>query len=119
MYPFSFQEFLSGIGEKGLVDYLQSLDPRQEECLVHEKLLDAYKTFLIVGGMPEAVSEYVSTGSLLACQQIHRDIVLNFWDDFNKYGSAIPAEMIRKVFSYAMHNVCGQTKASPAPDELV
>ena len=114
MYPFSFREFLTGIGEGNLADYLQALDPRQEECLVHEKLLEAYKTFLIVGGMPEAVSEYVSTGSLLACQQIHRDIVLNFLDDFNKYGSAVPAEMIRKVFSYAMHNVCSQTKASSA-----
>jgi hypothetical protein len=114
MYPFSFMEFLKGIRKDVLYEYLENIKEFEEENLAHSELLEAYKTFLVVGGMPEAVSEYALSGSLLECQQIHRDIVLNFKDDFNKYSANISAEIIRKVFEFAMHNVCGQTKASSA-----
>jgi len=113
MYPFSFTEFLRGTGREMLADYLASYN-NGDENLAHEQLLDAYKTFLVVGGMPEAVSEYVVTGSLLACQQIHRDIILNFMDDFGKYSSSVPADIIRRVFDFAVQNVCCQTKSSSA-----
>lgn len=116
MYPFSFMEFLRGIGNELLYDYLLELKPEEEGNAAHGQLLDLYKTFLVVGGMPEAVSTYVSSGSILECQQIHRDILLNFMDDFGKYGTTISADIIRKVFSFALHNVCNQTKASSAID---
>lgn len=64
--------------------------------------------------MPEAVREYAETGSIQACQQIHRDIILNFKDDFNKYSRNVSPEIIRKVFDYATHHVCSQTKSSSA-----
>ena len=114
MYPFSFREFLLGTGQEPLCRYLDALDISRDRNDAHEKLLDAYKTFLIVGGMPEAVAEYAETGSLLSCQRIHRDIAVNFLDDFGKYDSHVPADIIRKVFDYALHNVCGQTRASSA-----
>lgn len=114
MYPFSFMEFLRGIGKSNLFEYLTHLDVWNEENLVHDQLLEVYKEFLIVGGMPEAVLKYSETGSFLQCRDIHRDILTSFKDDFNKYDSAVPADTIRKVFDYAIHNVCKQTKASSA-----
>ena len=45
---------------------------------------------------------------------MHRDIILNFRDDFDKYDRNVPADVIHRVFSYAVHNVCAQTKASSA-----
>ena len=114
MYPFSFTEFLRGTGKGALADYLLNLNISADENLAHDLLIAAYKEFLIVGGMPEAVRKYVETGSFLKCQGVHRDIVTNFKDDFNKYDSHVPSEIIRKVFDYAMHNVCSQTKATSA-----
>ena len=114
MYPFSFREFLVGIKEEMLADYLDMIDPDKDSNGLHEKLLEAYKTFLVVGGMPEAVSAYAQTGSILECQQIHRDILLSMKDDFDKYDSSIPSDIIRSVFNFAIHNVCKQTKASSA-----
>ena len=114
MYPFSFREFLVGIKEEMLADYLDTIDPDKDSNGLHEKLLEAYKTFLVVGGMPEAVSAYAQTGSILECQQIHRDILLSMKDDFDKYDSSIPSDIIRSVFNFAIHNVCKQTKASSA-----
>ncbi|MBR1758431.1 MAG: ATP-binding protein [Lachnospiraceae bacterium] len=114
MYPLSFMEFLKGTRREMLADYLSGLDLYHEENLAHKQLLTAYKEFLIVGGMPEAVSVFSETGSLLLCQNVHRDILTNMKDDFNKYDSAVPADILRKVFDYAIHHVCKQTKASSA-----
>lgn len=114
MYPFSFKEYLRAAEGEMMADYLQKFEVGQQENTVHDRLIESYKTFLVVGGMPEAVLTYITTGSLLDCQQVHRDIIFNFIDDFNKYSKSVSADIIRKVFEYALHNVCSQTKASSA-----
>ena len=114
MYPLSFREFLRGTGQMLLADYLERLDPNQDKNIAHKKLLDAYKTFLIVGGMPEAAAEYIENGSFLSVQNIHRDILFNFRDDIGKYNSDVPADILRQVFDYSLHHVCTQVRSSSA-----
>lgn len=114
MYPFSFTEFLRGIGQNFACDYLMTPDVLLGKNDAHEKLLSLYKEFLVVGGMPEAVAEYAESRSFLSVQRIHRDIILNLTDDFSKYDSTLATEIIRKVFDYAIHHVCDQTKSSSA-----
>ena len=114
MYPFSFREFIKGCGQGRLCEYLDQLNHETEENMMHDKLLEWYKTFLVVGGMPEAVKKYNETGSLLACQDVHRDILLNYMDDFGKYSADVPADIIRQVFQFSIHHVCCQVKASSA-----
>ena len=114
MYPFSFREFLRGTGQHMLCDFLDNFDPEQSENPVHEKLLEAYKSFLIVGGMPEAVADFQEHHSFLSCQNIHRDILFNFRDDIGKYKTAIPADVLRRVFDFSLHHVCSQVKVSSA-----
>ncbi len=113
MYPFSFLEYLNAMGLKSLSDYLSEYD-FSDKNYMHDKLIEEYKKFLIVGGMPEAVLEYLNTKSLFAVAQIHKDIIINFLDDFNKYSKTIDAQVIRNVFSYCLHNVCCQIKSSSA-----
>lgn len=114
MYPLSFREFLRGTGQTVLSDFLDAYDPVGGENIAHSRLLDAYKTFLIVGGMPEAAADYYEHGSFLSCQNIHRDILFNFRDDIGKYNTDIPADILRQVFDYSLHHVCTQVKASSA-----
>lgn len=114
MYPFSFREYLQGTGKERLRSYLDKLQVFEEANDAHNALLEEYKKFLLVGGMPEAVSEFAESESLLSCQQIHRDIEQNFKDDIEKYDTDIPADIIRRVFEFTIHNVCNQVKASSA-----
>lgn len=107
MYPLSFYEFLVAISKRNLAENLQSESGIQSET-VHEEYLKFYKSFLVVGGMPEAVREYVNSGSYLKCQRIHRDIVDNFENDFDKYSDRIPAEEIREVFRFSFRNIGNQ-----------
>ena len=112
LYPLSFSEFLRGTGNEMLCDYLS----RENEMppSTHERLIEIYKSFLVIGGMPEAVSAFLDTGSILESQKVHRDIVMNFMDDFQKYDSPVPPDVLKRVFDFAAHHVCSQVKSSSA-----
>ncbi len=111
MYPLSFSEFLAALSKTALVENLQSENKVLSDS-VHMEYLNLYKSFLVVGGMPEAVREYASSGSFLECQRIHRDIVDNFENDFGKYSDLIPAEEIKAVFQFSFRNVGNQVNLS-------
>ncbi len=98
MYPMSFDEFLGAIGCKGWVDVKKSASPQNPvfEAL-HGKLVDAFRNYLIVGGMPEAVSAWVETGDYLKCQQIQDDIMLAYEDDFAKYEEKTDPMLLRQT----------------------
>ena len=100
LYPFSFNEFLQAMGENRLLDAIQNARPDKPlPELVHKKALHLYKRFVILGGMPKVVSDYVETGDLLKCQGVLDDLVISLQDDFVKYKKRIPSVMLREVFN--------------------
>ena len=114
MYPFSFEEYLTAIGQPILRKLISNPNSLRSGNIAHDRLLEHYKEFLIVGGMPEAVSSFVQSHSFLECQRVHRDIVLNYKEDFDKYDEHVPAENLRLVFEYVLHNACSQVRSSNA-----
>jgi predicted AAA+ superfamily ATPase len=68
IYPLSFDEYLDGVGEKQLLDAKRkaSLKNLLAEP-IHQKLLNHVKRFLILGGMPEVVADYVQNNDLQIC----------------------------------------------------
>ena len=114
MYPFSFREYLTAIGQPMLQKLLLHPETLAENNIAHDRFLDCFKDFLIVGGMPEAVVRFAQTHSFLECQRIHRDIVVNFKEDFDKYDSHVSSEALRMVFEYSLHHACGQIRPSSA-----
>lgn len=116
MYPLSFSEFLRGTGNEMLCDYLNRGNEMPPST--HERLLEIFKSFLVIGGMPEAVSAFMGTGSILECQKVHRDIVMNFMDDFQKYDSPVPPDVLKRVFDFAVYHVCSQVKSSSAVEGI-
>ena len=113
MYPLSFCEFLSALSKDKLAQNLKA-DNKNLSDTIHSEYLDLYKSFLVVGGMPEAVNEYVSSGRYLNCQKIHCDIIDNFENDFGKYSANIPVEDIKAVFDFSFRNVGNQITLSKA-----
>ena len=111
MYPLSFHEFLSALSKSKLAENLVS-DKKIQSDAIHAEYLNLYKSFLVVGGMPEAVREFADSGSYLKCQRIHRDIIDNFENDFGKYSDIIPAEEIKQVFDFSFRSVGNQITLS-------
>jgi predicted AAA+ superfamily ATPase len=99
MYPFGFDEFLCALGEEMLVEAYRKATPEKPLSEpVHHRIVQRLKLFLIVGGMPEAVSEYAQTKDLLNSQRVLNDLLTSFRDDFAKYKKKVPALRINEVF---------------------
>ncbi|NOY95760.1 MAG: ATP-binding protein [Chlorobi bacterium] len=103
MYPMSFNEFLLALGENKLLNKKKGASPQNPlPAVLHEKLLGYLKRFIILGGMPEVISTYVSRKDINSCMMVLNDLVNSFNDDFTKYKSKIPALRLRDVFESAV-----------------
>ncbi len=109
MFPFSFNEYLAANSEQKLMDLLATCSPEKPiDELFHTKLNNYLRKFLIVGGMPEAVSNYITNGDLLAVQNILDDLQASIEADFSKYKKQVPTNRIREVFNAIVGQVGGK-----------
>ena len=105
MYPLTFDEFLMANGQSGLMTLRGQADSGHPlDVIFHEKLVEWFRLYLMIGGMPEAVLAWTVTSDMNRCRQIQEDIVLAYEDDFNKYGSRINPDLLRMT----MRGVCHQ-----------
>jgi uncharacterized protein len=106
MYPFSFQEFLLANNEEKLLNVLQKANPANPlPELLHFSLKNYLKKFLIIGGMPEAVSKYVISNNLLEVQNVLDDLQISIESDFAKYKSHVSSARIREVFNAVVQQI--------------
>lgn len=114
MKPLSFREFLRALGETRLIATLDSASPEKPVSEVaHEQLLSLYKIYIVVGGMPEAVSRYAATRSILQARYVLQDIMDALYDDFNKYeDEGVAADILRIILRFVLSRVCSQVSFS-------
>ncbi|MDR3048310.1 MAG: ATP-binding protein [Elusimicrobiota bacterium] len=109
LYPFNFEEFLIAQNEKKLVQIFREASPAKPLSEpIHNLLLKHLKKFLLIGGMPEAVSEYVKTDDISRSQQVLDDIIISLKSDFAKYKKRVPAIRINEVFESAANQADGK-----------
>lgn len=88
MYPLDFEEFIIANGVDGsIMRHLQaSLDTRQSiEPGIHHRLLDLFRKYLLVGGLPQAVNAYIETHNINAVRNVQTDITNLYEIDASKY----------------------------------
>ena len=86
LFPFSFGEFIEGIGRTQLRQLLEnktSFD--QMEKTFHEELIHLLRLYYFIGGMPEAIRQYTKDGDLNKVQAIQKDILTAYEMDFAKH----------------------------------
>lgn len=98
--PMVFEEFLLGLGQKNLLEFIAgfSLSDNIPES-VHNHLLYYVKLFWVIGGMPAAVQAYSLSDDILNSVREHENILQTYEDDFGKYRKRIYPGRIRKIFS--------------------
>lgn len=102
MFPMTFDEFLIANDEQLLMEARNSASSSQPLLQpLYEKLVGLTRTFMLVGGMPEAVAKWVETHDYLACQEIQDDIVVTYEDDFPKYRKKIDPTLLRNTMRSA------------------
>lgn len=98
MYPLSFDEFLVATGRSMWIDAKRQASPSKPLIqALHEPLTQAFRTFLMTGGMPASVVAWIETKDYLACQEELQDIADSYYDDFGKYGQKVSPDLLRDV----------------------
>lgn len=90
MYPLDFEEFLiaNNFGQYAIDTIKSKLLARETLSeSIHTRLMDLFRKYLIVGGMPDAVNEYVKTQNIVEIRAIQQDIMRLYAADASKYES--------------------------------
>ena len=85
LYPVSFAEYLRASDEKLYRAYQMIDEVMAVPEVIHQQLIDAYKLYLVLGGMPEAVSVYVDTRNWEEVKTIQGAILQSYSLDFAKH----------------------------------
>lgn len=87
MYPLSFKEFLIAVGRENLIEEIQKhfQDNSRMDKDIHELCLKLYRTYLIVGGMPEVVQTYLDEQKVIAAIDVQAEILQSYERDMTKY----------------------------------
>ena len=113
MGPMTFSEFLMGIGEERLGDYIRNYEPGQPIAeIVHKRLLSLLRSYYFIGGMPEAVSVFSESKSYRQVSRVHNSIIETYLEDFPKYIGSRNLNRMRRVFQFIARNVGKKIKYS-------
>ena len=93
MYPMSFFEFLDNIGQNLLREHLEAKNWQIIDAF-HDKLVELLRLYYFIGGMPEAVDNYIRYENLSTVRDIQEKILLGYENDFAKYA---PIEIVPKI----------------------
>ncbi len=88
MYPLDFEEFLiaNGVGALAIDSMRQCFAAQRPlEENMHSHVMDLFRKYLLVGGLPDAVNVFIAEHNLVAVRKVQRDIVSLYRDDAAKY----------------------------------
>lgn len=99
MYPLDFEEFLWAMGNDMLMEYIKHCYIKRMPMgqAMHRKAMDFFRQYMIVGGMPQAVAEYVKTKDFDRVDRIKRDILALYRDDIAKHAEGYQLK-VRQIF---------------------
>lgn len=98
--PLCFEEFLWALGEDGMADAIRrSFESRTPlPDALHRKAERLFREYMLVGGMPQAVEEYLTQKDFGKVDEVKRDILALYRNDIEKFGSS-DALRIRRVLA--------------------
>ncbi len=113
MYPMDFEEFLWAIGDLVTADTIRTLlkQKRPAGNIMHRNLMRKFRSYMLVGGMPQAVETYIEQNNLKDVDAVKRDIIDLYEEDFTKIDGtglaeniydAIPSNLSRNASRYVL-----------------
>lgn len=115
MYPMDFEEFLWAIGDEVTVDTIMILLKSKKTAgnVLHRNLMRIFRLYMLVGGMPQAIETYIEQNNLQAVDEVKREIVDLYEEDFVKIDGtglagdiydAIPVNLSSNASRYILSN---------------
>jgi len=98
LYPLTFCEFLSALGEQQLITAIENQNPRLTD-LVKNDLAKYLKYYFYVGGMPEVTLAFTKEKNFKTIRKIQKRIISNYEDDFSKHIGTGSAEKVIRLWN--------------------
>lgn len=127
MYPMDYEEFLWAMGDTTTIPLLEgvfeSKTPLGDQT--NRKLMRDFRLYMLVGGMPQAVAEYIDENNLRKVDEVKRDILKLYEDDFRKIDptgrisllfDSIPAQLHKNASRYQVSAVLARERADTILD---
>ncbi len=96
--PLSFEEFLLAQGLKPSLEFIQKYTWEQEiPSMIHQQLMMEFKKYILIGGLPAAVSTWSQTHNIIRVQKLQHDLLTTYRDDFNKYSGKLALTRLDEV----------------------
>ena len=121
MVPMDYEEFRWALGDKVTIPMLKSAFENKISLgdAVNRRLMRDFRLYMLVGGMPQAVNEYIDTNNFSKVDKVKRSILELYQDDFRKIDatgraslmfSAIPSELNKNASRYQVSSVIPNEK---------
>lgn len=120
MFPMDYEEFRWAMDDKATVPLLrQFYDKHLPLGQAFRKSMRDFRLYMLVGGMPQAVNEYLDTNNLSKVDKIKREIIDLYFDDFLKIDpsgrasqlfQAIPSELSKNASRYQVGSVLSDSE---------
>lgn len=99
LYPFDFEEFLWAMGNETLMPFIQSCYENKQQLgqALHRKAMEYFRQYLIVGGMPQAVAEFIEAKDFEKVDAVKRRILNLYRDDIQKHAKGYETK-VKMIF---------------------
>lgn len=129
MFPMDYEEFLWAMGDhtsyKVIRQFYETGKPLGQQA--NRQLLRNFRLYMLVGGMPQAVNEFIATNNFRKVDLVKRDILNLYEDDFQKTDStgraallfdAIPAQLNKNASRYQVYSSSSAATVLPSVSSL-
>ena len=132
IFPFDFEEFLWALGDMATIPVVKRCFDAKTPLgqALHRKIMNDFRQYILVGGMPQAVLEYVKTKDFEAVDIVKRRILKLYRDDVSKFAEGyedkvfavfdgIPAQLSKKEKKYKLSSISKQARFRSYEDSFV
>jgi len=127
MFPMDYEEFKWAIGDTTTIPLLRTAFDKRMSLgdAVHRRMMRDFRLYMLVGGMPQAVVEYIKTNNLSLVDMVKRDIISLYEEDFRKIDTsgratamfdAIPAQLSKNISRYQVSRAIPGERADRVVD---
>ena len=127
MYPMDYEEFLWAIGDHTTIPLIRQCFEARKAVgeQLNRRLLRDFRLYMLVGGMPQAVNEYIETNNFRKVDLVKRDILALYEEDFRKFDpsgrasmlfDAIPAQLAKNASRYQTTSVLKKSRTDKLPE---
>ncbi len=129
MFPMDYEEFRWALGDTTTVPLLRKAFEQKMPLgdVVHRKMMRDFRLYMLVGGMPQAVAEYLRTNNLSAVDTVKREIIALYEEDMHKFDESgraadlydsIPAQLSKNMMRFQVGNAIEGERIGRAAESI-